>query len=542
MKGGMQNWSLHMMRLIDYAATYHPEQEIVTRNDDGTMDRATWSSVAGRSRKLAAALVALGIMPGDRVATLAWNTRRHLESWFGIMGAGAISHTVNPRLFDEQIAYICNDASDRLLFLDVSFVPILERIAPLIPCLENYILLCSRDAMPDSALPLKSIDDLIDSHEPNDWVPVDEGDAAGLCYTSGTTGKPKGVLYEHRANVLHAYAAASPDGFNISSRTTILPIVPMYHANAWGLPFVAAATGAKLVLNGTTNDPATILEMIRGEGVTLAAGVPTIWRGVLDIIDRDGGGLDQLQELLIGGAPAPGSLIDRFEDELDIRVTHAWGMTELSPIGTVGRPSAAVAKLSPQERRRIQFKQGRPLFGIEMILRDDEGNDVAHDGASRGHLLVRGAWVVSRYFNSDHVATDQDGWFDTGDISTIDGYGYMQIVDRAKDLIKSGGEWISSVELENATLQMSDVADVAAIGIPHPKWDERPLLIVVVKAGCDLPAASVLDHLSTQVAKWWLPERIVFADSIIRTATGKIDKVAMRKKYVHLAEFETIAQ
>lgn len=531
MNGGMQDWSLKLSRLIDHAAQWHGEQSIVTRNDDGSIDRTTWAATNDRARRLAGALQGLGIRSGDRVATIAWNGARHLEAWFGITGAGAITHTINPRLFDEDIRYICDDAGGRILFIDPQFVPLIERLVDSLPKIERIIVLGDRARVPPSRLDLLCHDDLIAGHDAIDWADVDEDDGAGLCYTSGTTGRPKGVLYSHRSNFLHAYAAASPDGFDISSRTTILPVVPMYHANAWGLPYVAAAVGAKLVFNGASFDPKTILDLIRAEGVTLAGAVPTIWRGVLDLARKDGEGFGKLEEVLCGGAPAPSALIDAYETDQKIRFTHAWGMTELSPIGTVCRPSAAVLALPVEEQRVIKRKQGRPLVGIELKLHDDAGNDVPQDGVSPGNLLVRGPWVVQRYFNAAADAVDAHGWFDTGDIATLDRYGYMQIVDRAKDVIKSGGEWISSVALEDAALSLEGIADAAAIGVAHPKWDERPMLILVLDAGASLTAASILEHLSGRMAKWSLPDEIRFADAIPRTATGKIDKIALRNQF-----------
>lgn len=532
MKGGMQNWSLTLSRLIDHAAAWHGDQEIVTRNDDGTTDRTRWARTHNRASRLAGALVALGIKPGDRVATLAWNSARHLEAWFGITGAAAISHTINPRLYERDISYICSHAGGRILFLDPQFLPLVDAIRNDLPTVEHVVVMVPRSALPADRIDLMSHDELIEGHDPIDWIGVDEDDGAALCYTSGTTGRPKGVLYSHRSNFLHAMAAASPDGFDISSRTTILPIVPMYHANAWGLPYVAAATGAKLVFNGASFDPTAILGLIRSEDVTLAGAVPTIWRGVLDLAEKDGRGFGKLSEALCGGAPAPSSLIEGYEEGQGIRFTHAWGMTEMSPIGTVGRPSSAVLKLPVEDQRKIKRKQGRPLAGIELKLRDDQGNDVAHDGVTPGNLLVRGPWVIKRYFLAEQDATDADGWFDTGDVATLDPYGYMQIVDRAKDVIKSGGEWISSVALEDAALRLTGVADAAAIGIPHPKWDERPILIVVLQEDVALTPAEIIEHLSGHMAKWWLPDEIRFAGSIPRTATGKIDKIALRRAHI----------
>ena len=534
MKGGMQRWSLTLPRLADHAAAWHGEEQIVTRNDDGSITRTNWAAVRDRAQRLAAALTDLGVGRGDRVATLAWNGARHLEAWFAITGAGAITHTINPRLYLKDIAYICDHAGSRILFIDPQFVPLVEEIAADLPQIEHIVILGPRSSIPEGRSDLLSHDELVDGYDPIGWAEIDEEDGAALCYTSGTTGRPKGVLYSHRSNFLHAYAAASPDGFDISSRTTILPIVPMYHANAWGLPYVAAAVGAKLVFNGASFDPAVLLDLIRSEEVILAGAVPTLWRTMLDIAERDGKGFGKLEEALCGGAAAPSALIEAYERDHAIRFTHAWGMTELSPIGTVGRPTAAVLRLPAEEQQRIKRKQGRPLAGIELKLRDGQGAEVPHDGESPGNLLVRGVWVVKRYFGADQDATDSEGWFDTGDIATLDRHGYMQIVDRAKDVIKSGGEWISSVALEDAALRLNGIADAAAIGVPHPRWDERPMLIVVLRQGVRLSATEITAHLSGHMAKWWLPDEIRYVDSIPRTATGKIDKIALRRAFAGL--------
>jgi acyl-CoA synthetase (AMP-forming)/AMP-acid ligase II len=525
---------MHLNRLLDHAAAYHGDREIVSEGQ--SPGRTCWAQIRQRAQHLTSFLLQRGTQPGDRVATIAWNSARHIEAWFGIMGAGAVVHTINPRLFDDQIEYICNDAAPRVLFVDPSIVPVLKRLWSRLRTVDCVVVFASSVATDKEPFQLLCHEDLIECYPASPWVPVPDSAGAGLCYTSGTTGPPKGVLYSHFSSFLHAYAAASPDGFNVSSRSTIMPIVPMYHANGWGLPYVAAATGAKLVLTGSIFDPATILRLIRTENVTLAAGVPTIWRGVLDQLKLEGGDFGGLKEILIGGAPAPSSLIDTLEHEFGISVTHAWGMTELSPIGTVGKPSAAVELLPPDEQRRIRCKQGRPLAGIELALRDDKNREVPRDGSTPGRLHVRGPWVVQRYFNATSDSVDADGWFDTGDIATIDAYGYMQIVDRAKDLIKSGGEWISSVALEEAALRHPDIVDAAAIGMPHPKWDERPLLIVVVRAGAALTSQQLEQHLSAHVAKWWLPDEYRFMAAIARTSTGKIDKVTLRREHIQAQE------
>lgn len=527
----MQFWPLRMTRLIDYAARHHGQQEIVSRAEDGSTHRSNWAATRRRARQLAGALRNMGVRPGDRVGTLAWNSYRHLEAWFGIMGMGGVAHTVNPRLFDQQLIYILNDAEDRVLLFDRTFLPIVERIAPRLTSVEKFILLGEAGDMPASSIDLLCYETVIAAAEPIDWVELDETAPAGLCYTSGTTGNPKGVLYTHRSNMLLTMTALAPDAFNISSRSVIFPIVPMYHSNAWGLPFTAAAAGTKLVLTANF-EPQGIIDLIRSEGVTLSAAVPTIWQGVFEKLETGSKTLGSLREVLIGGTAAPRSMIRFFEKALGVTVTHAWGMTELSPIGTIGKPSAEIMRMTDEERLDVKVKQGRAIMGVDLRLCDDDGNDVPHDGASPGRLMVRGGWVVQRYFKAGADAVDHDGWFDTGDIATIDAFGFVQLVDRAKDLIKSGGEWISSVALECAAMEHDGVKEAAVIALPHPKWDERPLLIAVRKPCEAIGKDGLQAFLAEKVARWWLPDDIIFVDELPYTGTGKVDKVALRRRFV----------
>ncbi|MEO0499936.1 MAG: long-chain-fatty-acid--CoA ligase, partial [Pseudomonadota bacterium] len=467
-------------------------------------------------------------------ATLAWNTHRHIECWYGISGMGAVAHTVNPRLFEDQIVYILNHAADRVLFLDLDFVDLVERIAPRLETIEHFVLLTDADHLPTGGkIAFKSYEDLV-AAAPGDveWADVDEQTPAGLCYTSGTTGNPKGVLYTHRSNVLHTLGSITKDAMGIGSEDVVLPVVPMYHANAWGLPYSCAAVGAKLVMGGPHFDAPTLHDLLMREGATFTAAVPTVWLGMLQHLETTGGDLGKLRRVVIGGSAVPRSMIEAFKVKYDVDVIHAWGMTEMSPLGTLGSLSAEAADLPLERQFDLKTKQGRAVFGVELKITDDDGKDLPRDGKAFGHLMVRGPWCVGEYYGGDggHIL-DVDGWFDTGDVATIDPHGYMQITDRAKDVIKSGGEWISSIELENEAVAAPGVAEAAVIGLPHPKWDERPLLIVVPKAGAEPTKDAVLDHLKGRIAKWWMPDDVVFVDEIPHTATGKIQKLALRAQF-----------
>jgi fatty-acyl-CoA synthase len=521
----MQAQPLLVTNLIDHAAREYPDREIVTRWTDGTVSRSNWGEVGHDARRFAGALTRLGMVKGDRIGTLAMNHTHHLVSWYGTAGIGGILHTINPRLFDEQIVYIINHAEDRLLFLDAAFIPIVERLRDQLPSVEHFILF---DAPAQDGF--LSYQDLLDAEDGTfQWVTADERDPMGLCYTSGTTGNPKGVLYENRSTIVHCLTAVQPDVFDLSNRSVMLPIVPMFHANSWGVPYAAASVGAKLVFS-TTNDAAILCDLIHQEGVTHSAGVPTVWLSMFAHMDASGMDYGKLYRVVIGGSAAPRSMIERFM-KAGIDVGHAWGMTETSPIGTMGKRPWNWDDLSFDEQVDLVCRQGSPPFGVELRIVDDEGQILPKDGESSGRLQIRGPWVIRRYFRMDEDATDADHWFDTGDVAVIHPDGVMQITDRAKDVIKSGGEWISSIELENAAVGAPGVQEAAAVGVYHPKWDERPLLLVVPKAGADVTPESVIEYLADKVAKWWLPDEVIFVDSLPHTATGKLLKRQIRDDY-----------
>ena len=534
MQGLMQDWPLLISRIIEHGARCHPSQEVVTYSLEGEAHRYTVAECHLRSKKLAQALERFGIRRGDRVATLAWNTYRHVEAWYGISGMGAVTHTVNPRLFGEQIVYIINHAESRLLFFDLSFVPMVEALAHQLENIEAFVIMSDTDHMPETNLAnVICYETLVEAEDgAYDWPQLDENAAAGLCYTSGTTGNPKGVLYSHRSNSLHTWSAAAADTLGATARDTIMPIVPMFHANAWGIPYLAFALGARLVLNGPNFDAEMIHKMIQDESVTITAGVPTLWLGLLEYLQKSGLGIDSLESVIIGGAAAPANMIEAFEKDYDVRVRHAWGMTETSPIGTIGTMTGVTGEWPREEQLRLKVKQGRPPFGIELKIVDDDGNEQPRDGKAFGHLMVRGPWVARRYFKDEGGdLLDPEGWFDTGDVATLDRNGFMQITDRSKDVIKSGGEWISSIELENAAVEHSSVAEAAVIGLPHPKWNERPLLVLVAAEGATIEEREILEFLAGKVAKWWLPDAIVTVDEIPHTATGKIRKTELREQF-----------
>ena len=516
--GAMQDFPLRVMRLIDHAEREHATREIVASRGDGTIVRTNWIEIVQKARQLADALISLGIRPGDRVATLAMNHDRHFASWFGVIGAGAVLHTVNPRLFDDQLVYIVNHAEDRVLLYDNIFKPLVERLKPRFKSVEEYI---SFESDFDSLLATR---DGIAS-----WIEGDERDPCALCYTSGTTGNPKGVLYEHRSTVLHTMSIIVPDVLNVSARSVMLPVVPMFHANSWCIPYAAAIAGFKLVICGD-NVPEHICKLFNEEGVTHAAGVPTVWLSMIDHVEHTGAELGRLHTIMVGGSSAPPATIRWFRDR-NIRVNHLWGMTEMSPIGTIGAPPADWDELSEEDQIAYIARPGRAMFGVELRVVDDENVVMPRDGISSGRLQARGPGVVRRYFKQDEDCVDSEQWFDTGDVAVIHPDNTIRLTDRAKDVIKSGGEWISSIELENAAVGCPGVIEAAAIGIPHPKWDERPLLLVVRDPAASVCESEIRTYLSGQVAKWWLPDAIEFVDELPHTATGKLSKKDLRDKY-----------
>ena len=534
MLGLMQDWPLLCHRIVDHAATFHGQRQVITRSIEGPIHTTNYTEIRARSLKVAQRLTQDGIKLGDRVATLAWNTWRHLEAWYGILGIGAIYHTVNPRLFPEQIVWIVNHAEDRVLITDLTFVPILEKIADKLPTIERYIVLTDAAHMPATTLKnAVAYEDWIATVDGDfAWAEFDENTAAGMCYTSGTTGHPKGVLYSHRSNVLHSMIAALPDAMATSSRDVILPVVPMFHANCWGLALTAPMVGAALVMPGAKMDGASIYELLDTYKVTFTAAVPTIWLMLLHDLEKTGGKLPYLNRVVIGGSACPRAMTKTFQDVYGVQVIHAWGMTEMSPLGSLCTMKPEYAGLTGEARLDVQQKAGHPPFGVEMKITDDNGKDLPWDGKTFGRLKVRGPAVAQAYYKVDgDPVFEQDGWFDTGDVATMDRYGYMQITDRAKDVIKSGGEWISTIDLENLAVGHPKVAEAAAIGVAHPKWDERPLLVIVLKKGESASKADILGFMQGKVAKWWMPDDVVFVDEIPHTATGKIQKITLRQRF-----------
>lgn len=533
MLGAMMDSPLLISSMLNFAVENHPRTEIVTRRVEGDIHRCTWSDVSLRAAKAANALTRLGVMPGDRVATLAWNTYRHLELYFAVSGMGAVLHTINPRLFPEQISWIANHAEDRFIFVDLTFLPLLDAVRAQLTSVEKIIVLCDATSMPAGREDLVCYETLITAEGPTfNWPEFDERSASSLCYTSGTTGHPKGVLYSHRSTVLHAWASLHEGGLSIGRDSVLLPVVPMFHVNAWGVPYSAAMSGAKLVLPGPGMDGKNLHELISTEKATLLLGVPTVWLGLLNYLDSINARMDSVQYAVVGGSAAPLAMIRAFDEKHGVFLVHAWGMTETSPLGTVNAPTAEVMALPREERYQRQLKQGRPIFGVELKIIDDDGKSLPRDGKAFGRLMIRGPWVASGYFRQESSAL-VDGWFDTGDVATLDKNSTMQIVDRRKDVIKSGGEWISSIDLENIAVGHPAVKEACVIGVPHPKWDERPLLLVILKEGASASKEDILGFVGKSIAKFWMPDDVIFVNELPHTATGKLHKVPLREQYAN---------
>ena len=531
--GQMMQMPLMISSLIVHAARHNGDVEIVSRRVEGDTHRYTYRDAELRSRKLAQALARLGCTGGDRVGTLAWNGYRHLEIYYGTAGSGLVCHTINPRLFPEQITWIVNDAEDRVLCFDLTFLPLVEKLAPHLEGVQHYVLMTDRAHMPaQSSLPgLLCYDELVEAEDGHyAWPEFDENTASSICYTSGTTGHPKGAVYSHRSTLLHAYASALPDAMDCSGKDVILPVVPMFHVNAWGLPYSGALVGAKLVMPGPHLDGKSLYELFESEKVTFSAGVPTVWLGLLTYVKQNNLRFSTFKRTVIGGSACPPAMIRTLEDDYQVNVIHAWGMTELSPLGTLSKLKAKHADLPRDAQQHILEKQGKVIYGIDMQITDDDGTALPWDGKASGNLVVRGPWVIDRYFKRDESPL-QNGWFPTGDVATIDADGYMQITDRSKDVIKSGGEWISSIELENVAMAHPAVHEAAVISCRHPKWDERPLLVVVRKPGKELTRDEMLAFYDGKIAKWQVPDDVVFVGEIPHTATGKIQKLKLREQF-----------
>ena len=529
----MMDTPLLISDLIRFAERNHGDTEIVSKTVEGDLHRYTYREAHARSRRLAKVLQALGVKPADRVGTLAWNGYRHYELYYAVSGMGAVINTINPRLFPDQIVYISNHAENAALFFDLSFVPLVEKLAPQLNSVKHYVLMTDRAHMPASSAiaNLQCYEELMARQDERyEWPRFDELTAAALCYTSGTTGNPKGVLFGNRSTVLHAYGAALPDALNLSARDSVLPVVPMFHANAWSLPYACTMVGAKLVFPGPHLDGKSVYELIEQEKVTLSAGVPTVWLMLLQHLGANKLRFSTLERTVIGGSACPPAMIRSFQDDYGITVFHAWGMTEMSPLGTVGSLKAKQLALDQEARYAVQAKQGRGIFGVEMKIVDEQGRDLAWDGKRFGNLMVRGPWIAASYFKGEGGDPLKEGWFPTGDVATIDPDGYMQITDRSKDVIKSGGEWISSIELENIAVGHPAIAEAAVIGVQHPKWDERPIVVAIKKPGQEVTRDELLKFYEGKIAKWWMPDDVVFVAELPHTATGKLSKLTLRQQ------------
>ena len=533
MLGNMINSQLLISGLIEHAEKYHADTELVSRTVEGPIHRYTLSDAAKRSRKLANALKKLGIKEGDCVGTLAWNTFRHFELYFGVSGIGSVINTINPRLFPEQMTYIINHAEDKYLFVDLSFVGLVESLIETLKSVKGVIILTDKEHMPETSLEnVHCYEELLETEsEDFIWPEMDENTASSLCYTSGTTGNPKGVLYSHRSTILHTWIASSGNSMNVSSSSVILPVVPMFHVNAWGIPYAAAMFGAKLVLPGPALDGASLYELIESEKPQLLMGVPTVWLGLLQFLRESNHTLESVEVALVGGSAAPRAMIQEFEEKHNVFLVHGWGMTEMSPLGTTTVKTSDMEGMDLEKRYDLQQKQGKAFYGVEMTIVDEEGKDLPRDGKAFGRLLVRGPAIVEKYFKSKETALDERGWFDTGDVAKISEDGFMEIVDRSKDVIKSGGEWISSIDLENAAVGHPAVAEACVIGVLHKKWDERPILLVVKAEQQETTKEDILDYLKDKVAKFWLPDDVIFVNELPHTATGKLLKTNLREEY-----------
>ena len=533
MLGQMMQDRLLISSLVEHAGKYHSDTEITSVETDGSITRSNWREVSRNSRRLASALTKMGLEPSARCATIAWNNRRHLEIYFGVSGGQFVCHTINPRLFPEQLVYIVNHAEDKVLFIDATFLPLAAALKDKMPTLKAIILMGGRDDAALEQIPeLQFYDEFIATGDADyAWPDFDEHTASSLCYTSGTTGNPKGVLYSHRSTVLHSFAAALPDCIGFSAQDIVLPVVPMFHVNAWGTPYSAAMVGCRLVMPGPGLDGSSLLKLIDTENVNVALGVPTIWQGLLMAAEQAGSKLESLERTVVGGSACPPSMIDAFRENFGVDLVHAWGMTEMSPLGSSNKPLAKHAKLPIEEQRKLRENQGRPPYGVDLKVVDDDGNDLPNDGESQGDLLVRGPWVMSGYFRPEKQEELRDGWFDTGDVARIDPDGYMTICDRSKDIIKSGGEWISSVELENIAVAHPSLLEAAVIGAAHPKWDERPVLVAVKAEGADPSIEELIAFFDGKIASWQKPDTVVFTDALPRNATGKVLKRNLRDEF-----------
>ena len=535
MLGNMMFQPLLISSMIEHAGRYHADTEVISKNTDTSITVTNWGEIHQNSKRFANALQQLGLAQGDRVATIAWNNHRHLESWYAISGSGLVCHTINPRLFPEQLIFIINDAADRVVLFDKTFVPLIKAVKALLTSVEHFICLDAADPAVREAIPeVQFYDDLIAGQNTEfEWPTLDENSASSLCYTSGTTGNPKGVLFSHRSTVLHSYAIILPDSLNVSAADIMLPVVPMFHVNAWGTPYAAAMVGCTLVLPGPGLDGASLVNLIDTYQVSVALGVPTIWQGLIAAANQSGSKLESLKRNVVGGSACPPAMLRAFKEQFNCETIHAWGMTEISPLGTANQLKTKHLHLSDEEKLQIRLSQGRPPFGVDLRLTDAEKgtHEIERDGQTTGNLQVKGHWVISHYFGKEESALTADGWFDTGDIATLDQDGFMKLSDRSKDLIKSGGEWISSVELENIAMGHPEIAMAAVIAAQHPKWDERPVLIAIKKPDSQLSETDLLDYYADKVAKWQIPDRVVFVDAIPLSGTGKMLKKDLRELY-----------